>query len=240
MATIDLNKINLRKDIVLNLSKQKGLENQKAQVILCMDISGSMRDMYNSGFVQDVIERIVPVAMQFDDNQELELYLFENNCIKHRNNVTLNNIYDFVRREIIGKYHFGGTEYAPTINMIKKDIIGETSGGVFSMFKKKEKKLKNPAYVIFITDGENQDKSAAESAIKDISNYGIFFQFVGIGKESFYFLRKLDDLSGRFIDNANFFQVNDLKTYSDHDLYSKLLAEFPQWLKLAKQKNLIE
>lgn len=236
---IDLHKINLRKEIVFNLSKQKGIENQKAQVVLCMDISGSMSRLYSSGYVQDVIERIVPVAMQFDDNQEFELYLFQNKCTKHKNNVTLKNVDGIVTREILGKYEMGGTNYAPPIEMIKKDYIGGSKNFFSSLVSKKEP-LEYPVYVIFITDGENYDHRETENALKDISNHGVFFQFIGIGKEHFQFLRKLDTLSGRLIDNANFFSVDNLQTMSDEDLYSKLLGEFPDWLPLAKKHNLIK
>lgn len=237
--SIDLTKFNLRKEIVFNLTKTKGIENQKAQVMLCMDISGSMEEMYRSGLVQDVIERIVPIAMQFDDNGELDLYMFQSECRKHNKNVKLDNIDNFVKREIMGTYSFGGTQYAPPVKMIQKDVVG-SSGSGFLSFGNKNKKIKYPAYVIFITDGENSDRSEAEEAIIESSKYGIFFQFVGIGSASFSFLKKLDDLSGRFIDNANFFQIQKIREMSDSDLYSKLLGEFPEWLKLAKQKNLID
>lgn len=35
-----------------------------------------------------------------------------------------------------------------------------------------------------------------------------FFKFIGIGKEEFPFLNKLDTLTGRLIDNAGFMKVN--------------------------------
>lgn len=237
---LDLKKIDERKGIVLNLKKEKGIENQKAQVALCMDISGSMSSLYRSGYVQQVIERLVPVALQFDDNGELDLYMFSDSCKKHKNNVTLANLDGFVQNEIMKNYNFGGTEYAPPINLIRKEV--ENSGKSFLGFGggSKPKKLKYPIYVIFITDGENADKNYAEEAIREASKYGIFFQFVGIGNAAFSFLEKLDNLSGRFIDNANFFKVPDLNRMSDADLYSQLLNEFPSWLTLAKQNNLIE
>lgn len=236
---LDLKKIDERKGIVLNLKKEKGIENQKAQVALCMDISGSMSSLYRSGYVQQVIERLVPVALQFDDNGELDLYMFSDNCKKHKNNVTLTNLDGFVQNEILTNYSFGGTEYAPPINLIRKEV--ESSGKSFLGFGgNKPKKLKYPVYVIFITDGENADKNYAEEAIREASKHGIFFQFVGIGSAAFPFLEKLDNLSGRFIDNANFFKVPDLNRMSDSDLYSKLLNEFPSWITLAKQNNLIE
>lgn len=152
----------------------------------------------------------------------------------------------------------GGTNYSPIINKIVSDCTGwvptgaapeEKKGFFGSLFGKKEepkslienlpKPLENPVYVIFITDGENGDKSAAEQAIINASRFGIFFQFVGIGSERFEFLQKLDDLGGRVIDNANFFKINDVSSKSDEDLYKLLLTEFPGWIPQAKAKNLL-
>lgn len=232
---LNMNKINERKAMVLDLTKKQGIENQKAQVVLCMDISGSMGGLYRNGYVQEVLERIVPIALQFDDNGELDLYLFSDYCKKHSKNVTLQNLENFISREIYGKYEMNGTEYARPMKMIKEEAVG--GGGFFSSAKKK---LKYPVYVVFITDGRNDDEYEAEKTIKEISHHGIFFQFVGIGKTSFPFLERLDNLQGRFIDNANFFKVPDLTSMADSDMYEKLLAEFPSWLKLAKEKNIIE
>ncbi len=236
--SIDLTKLDLRKKTVFDLSKQKGIENQKAQIILCMDYSGSMAHLYRSGFVQEVLERIVPVAMQFDDNQEFELYLFQNRCYKHRNNVTVKNVAGIISREIDGKYDMAGTSYAPPIKQIKEENCAQSSG--FLGMGKKSATMDLPVYVIFITDGQNDDKTSTEAALKEASKFGIFFQFIGIGNERFSFLENLDNLPGRLIDNANFFQIQDLAKMSDQELYSKLLGEFPDWLKLAKTHNLIK
>lgn len=237
--TIDLSKLNLRKEIVFNLSKERGIENQKAQVVLCMDISGSMSTMYETGVVQDVLERIVPVAMQFDDNQEFELYLFNDKAQKHFNNVTVNNVSGIVKREIINHYNYGGTQYAPPMKMIGEDFAKTKKTGFLKLSSKPEA-MDLPVYVIFVTDGENSDHMTAESTIRELSNHGIFFQFVGIGGAQFHFLKKLDNLSGRLIDNANFFEITNVISVSDSELYSKLLAEFPSWISEAKTKNLIK
>ena len=57
------------------------------------------------------------------------------------------------------------------------------------------------------------------------------------GIERFDFLQKLDDLSGRVIDNADFFHLNDLASISDEQLYDRLLTEFLGWLKQEKEKG---
>ncbi len=230
--TIDLEKkLNLRKQLIFDLSKQKGIENQKAQVVLCLDYSGSMSRLYSSGFVQEVLERIVPVAMQFDDNGEMELYLFHNKCFRQPKNVSVKNVVDYIAREIRGD--MGGTSYAPTIDQIVKE---NCHTGFFGG----KKAMDLPVYVIFITDGDNDDHTKSEAAIKQASNHGIFFQFIGIGAAYFNFLQKLDNLPGRTLDNANFFPIQDLNAMSDNDLYSKLLGEFPEWLPQARKAGMIK
>lgn len=231
-------KFDLRKQMVFDLVKGTPLENQKAQVVLCMDFSGSMSSLYQNGYVQDVLERIVPVAMQFDDDQKFQLYLFHDEAIKVPLEVGVDNVAGLVNREILNKYDMGGTEYAPPIRMIKQHYCTASKG--FLGFGKKSDKLRNPVYVIFITDGENSDKAEAIKALQDISHHGVFFQFIGIGDASFTFLRKLDDLPGRFLDNANFLHIHDLGDITDEQLYSKLLVEFPGWVPQARARGLIE
>lgn len=55
----------------------------------------------------------------------------------------------------------------------------------------------------------------------------------------FPFLEKLDELSGRLIDNANYFSVTSPDEHSDAELYDLLMAEYPAWLKLAKQHGVL-
>lgn len=239
------NKLNLRKEVVVDLVKRAGIGNQKAQVVLVMDISGSMSTMYNNGTVQEVIERVVPMAMQFDDNQSIDLFLFNNNSTP-AGEVTLNNLEGFVRNSILGKYQFGGTSYAPVIADVRAAHSGGTAkpkglfGGFFSKSPEPKSGPKLPTYVVFVTDGDNDDHGQTERAIREASNEGIFWQFIGIGRAGFAFLDKLDNLSGRAIDNANFFKADDINRLSDAELYSLMLAEFPQWLGEARSRSLID
>lgn len=184
--------------------------------------------------------------MQFDDNGEMELYLFQNNCVKHPKNVTEQSVDGIVNREIKGKYSWGGTQYAPAIKSILADYVpaaaNEKKGFFSSVFGSKANvtgNTKDPVYVIFVTDGDNSDKPATEAAIKEASKYGVFFQFVGIGNAPMTFLDRLDTMEGRVVDNANFFQVNDLDKIEDKELYTRLMGELPSWITLATQKGIL-
>lgn len=241
MENLDLKKqtLDLRKNKVLDLKKSKGLENQKAAVVLALDFSGSMSSLYSSGKVQELVERILPLGLAFDDNGEVDFYLFHDGCMKVKENITMQNVFGYINNKVIGKYNMGGTNYAPVINAIVKEFGNSQSGGFLGFGKKSGGPLQYPVYVMFVTDGENYDKAEAEAAVREASKHGIFFQFIGIGSEQFNFLQKLDNMSGRFLDNANFFKVQDLSRKTDDELYGLLLNEFPGWIPQAKSKGLI-
>lgn len=275
-------KLNLAKGVVLNLVKDKGIEGQKANVVLCVDYSGSMDPLYKNGFVQEVLERIVPIAMAFDDDGAMPMYIFHSQAFRVLPDVTVDNVHNYVKDNIISKYSYGSTCYAPPINMIVKQFIKDNDAGASpskvsaspdnTSFWGKARNFfggadtgttpasvqvtaELPTYVIFITDGENDesDKVPATQAITDASKHGIFFQKVGLRTPTtgnFGFLTKLDKMPGRFIDNVNFFEIRPEEIHldprhtdallPDSAFYSKLLTEYPGWTKEAISKNLIK
>ncbi len=223
---VDLDKkISLRKELVLNEVKKQQISVNTARVVFALDHSGSMRTMYRNGTVQDVLERIFPVAMCFDDNAEMEFYWFDN-LYKELEPVNHSNISGYVERVILSKNeHFGGTCYAPVMNEI------------FNRFAKRDP-MNIPTFVIFITDGSNSDKKASKDVLTEASRYNIFWKFVGIGSEKFEFLEKLDDLKGRFVDNANYISINNIQAIDDNVLYEKLLTEYNDWIKLCRENGI--
>lgn len=218
-----------------NAVKSVGLGNQRTKVALVLDYSGSMRPLYKQGVVQKVSERLLALASQFDDDGCIEVFIFSHEDFEV-GSLCENNFYEFIDREIFKKYKFGRTEYAG----VMQRVVQKYFPGVIEDFTVKETKtVKEPVFVIFITDGNNSDRRNSTKIIKESSKLGIFWQFIGIGDEEFKFLQKLDDLTGRVIDNADFFHLNDLDTISEEELYSRLLNEFPGWIKLAQEKEMI-
>ena len=224
-----LNLLDLRKEKVnLLCLEKKPLTNLTSRVGLVLDVSGSMEHLYSkrNNVVQAIVEKIFPLALQFDDNGEMELWIFSND-FKRLENVTKDNFYGYVEREIVNKRGiYGGTNYSPVLKDVYSKYMLEEPANL-------------PNYLIFITDGDNHDKYEASSAILKLSKYPIFIQFVGIGNADFDYLESLDDLEGRFVDNANFFQINNIAKTSDEDLYKKLLKEYPLWLEYKEVKDMI-
>lgn len=223
-----ISKLNMRKQTVSKLCMSKSnLSNISARVAVVMDYSGSMKSLYKSGMVQDIVERLLPIALQFDDNGELDMWLFSEK-FNRLESVTERDFYDYINREIIKKkYPMDGTYYAPVMRDVLRRYV-------------EEEPLDYPSLVIFITDGDNFDKEKAENIIKKASKHNIFWQFVGIGNSDFEFLENLDEMEGRFIDNANFFSINDISRVDDVELYARLLNEYPSWEKEARNKGLIK
>ena len=60
-------------NVLINMSKSSKIDMTKhqARVALAMDYSGSMGNLFRNGSVQDVITRLLPIALKFDDNREL-------------------------------------------------------------------------------------------------------------------------------------------------------------------------
>ena len=203
--------------VYLKKEKNVDLSNHRARVFVVIDRSGSMRNLYSSGAVQDVLTRLLPLALKFDDNGELEVYVFNTRCTRMPS-MTLENYENYVESTILHKGYgpSGGTSYSP---VIEQTISDYQDGSPY------------PAFGIFITDGENDDVNSTDMAIRKSSKFKIFYQFVGIGYENFRYLQKIDELDGRAVDNTAFIKVADFSRLDDEQLYSKLLEQYPQWLK---------
>ena len=226
-AGISLKKsaISLDKSLI-SLEKKSGFtfEGHRAKVAVAMDYSGSMTSLYASGAVQRILTRLMPLALRFDDNGELDVWIFSND--KDRlESMTIENFDTYVKKEIVAKgYRMGSTYYAPCIrDMLHKYFVEDKDTANY------------PTFVVFITDGENFDHAETDSVIRESSKQNMFIQFVGIGNERFSYLQKLDDLGGRPVDNTGFIKVADMERLDDEDLFQLLLDQYPDWL---KAKNL--
>ena len=97
-----------------------------------------------------------------------------------------------------------------------------------------------PTYVLFISDGGVGSRRQMQKLLTKAAELPIFWQFVGIGGRDYGALEKLDEMSGRIVDNCNFFSLDRIESVSDERLYELLLEEFPDWLKVAQQKNIVK
>ncbi len=196
------------------------IEAGMVQVKVAIDVSGSMQSRYRSGEVQNLLEQFAAVAFLFDDNGALQVYPFDEGVYRDGQKhpyrggkislpeMTLENYKGYVEKYLVDLV-YDGTNYAPAIEAVVEEL---SAGGV--------------SFCGFYTDGQNADRSDAEKAIREASRYPLFFQFGAMGNRmsDFPFLHKLDDLSGRKLDNAGVYLA---KTgMDDQAMMRQLIAEF--------------
>lgn len=225
--------LDLRKKQVHSVLLTKNAVGVRARVLVVMDKTGSMSREYKKGVVHRVIERMVPVAIQLDDDGALECYLYAESFYKLPD-LRVENLSEWIAEwvHLTGKH--GGLNYA-RIGAVNDEIpiLNEIIGGL-----RRGDPL--PTLVLFFTDGGFHKKGPITDLIRKAADLPAFFQFVGIGSAGrFGVLEKLDDLEGRTVDNVGFFPVKDIDALDDGELYRLLLSEFPDWLQHARRLGIV-
>lgn len=240
MINLEKSKETMFESFTINLQKKvqsTGIEYELYSAVKFVpDISGSMSGLYNTGKVQKVLERLFVVALGLDDDGSMQVFPFSDMCERLTEEVTIKNYEGFVDNEIINKdknYYFSGTEYLAFLKEIEKDYKGSNK----KQFFRKTKII--PSLVLCIVDGDTENKAEVEAKIKELSKLPIFFIFFGIGRAKFKFLEKLDTMSGRDIDNAAFYNVNDIDDLSDSQLYDMISEQFINWFYELKTRGTI-
>jgi stress response protein SCP2 len=224
--------VSLAKPLKVSLEKHK-LTDVTAKVGLVLDISGSMSGQYANGTVQKIVNKMLPVAVQFDDDGDLDFWYYGSEPRKMKS-LNMKNYQKAVPKDwnaLMSALGGGNDE-----TKVMKLVMSEYSGNIF-------KKPDIPAFVIFVTDGgiatDSYGGDSIESLLIKSSKAPIFWQFVGVGGWGYGALEQLDTMSGRYVDNANFFALDDFNTVPDSELYDRLLGEFPSWLAEIKKKGML-
>jgi stress response protein SCP2 len=232
--------VSLVKKVSVSLEKKK-LVTDRAKVALVLDISSSMSDLYREGKVQHFVERAMAVAYRFDDNGEIDVFLF-GEADHEYGSLDVDSYRGFVPT-MLHRYGLeGGTMYGKVMRRVREFYRHQPGFGDM------------PIYVMFVTDGGTPDVRVSEQQILEASREPFFWSFMAIGKRpsgglfggkksnrlprGFDFLAYLDDMPGRLVDNANFFSVEDPSVPTDEQLFELLMEEFPQWQEAAHKAGL--
>ncbi|BDM73573.1 hypothetical protein HEK616_70600 [Streptomyces nigrescens] len=212
--------------------EKHGLTTQRAVVYLVLDRSGSMRNYYKDGTVQNLAEQALALSAHFDDEATVPVVFFSTD-VDGTADLDLTHYEGRIEELHAGLGHMGRTNYHWAVN------------AVVDHYKKSGSTA--PAFVIFQTDGAPTSKPAAEKALCEAAKLPIFWQFIGFGDpeaKGFDFLRKLDDLTvpeKRAVDNAGFFHAGrDPRSLSHDELYQQLMVEFPEWLTEARTAKVLK
>ncbi len=215
--------VSLAKPLTVELEKRNLLD-CVARVALVLDISGSMSKRYKNGTVQEIVNKTLPLAVQFDDDGQLDFWYY-GTTYRKMPSVNMRNYESAVP-----------SDWKDLMN-----LLGGCNNEVLVMedIVKKYKNTKLPVYVLFITDGGVSQANKIKKIMKEASSKPIFWQFVGVGGRNYGVLENLDDMDGRYVDNADFFALDDFKKVSAPEIYSRLLNEFPHWLNEIRAKGMI-
>ncbi len=215
--------VSLAKPLKVELEKRNLLD-CVAKVALVLDISGSMTPRYANGTVQEIVNKTLPLAVQFDDDGELDFWYYGSKC-RRMPSVNMQNYESAVPADwekLMRSLGYGNNEV-----LVMNDIMQKYAGS------------KQPVYVLFITDGGVSRAEKIKKLMKEVSKEPIFWKFVGVGGSNYGVLENLDTLQGRYVDNADFFALDDFRQVANQDLYGRLLDEFPQWLQEVRSKGMI-
>ncbi|MFG3658948.1 vWA domain-containing protein [Streptomyces sp. NPDC047706] len=238
MAAISLTKVeqsapalvNLYKSAAVSLTKH-GLDGQRAAVYLVVDYSGSMKPYYRDGSVQALADRVLGLSAHLDDDGRVPVVFFSTD-VDAVTDIALADHEGRIERIVAGLGHMGRTSYHLAMDAVIDHYVDSGS--------------REPALVVFQTDGGPVNKLAAEKFLCKAATLPLFWQFVGFGdpdSKQFDFLRRLDELpvpDRRVVDNAGFFHAGqDPRQVSDAELYDRLVSEFPQWLAAARERGIV-
>lgn len=225
-------RLDLRKREVAKVLLTKGAPTARARVVMVIDKTGSMRRQYSTRVVHRVVERMIPVAIQLDDDGSLEAYLYGSSFARLPD-VTVEQADEWSDTFL----HLDGTHGGISYRRIGgyNDEIPIMSE-VLSTLRQRDP---IPTLVLFFTDGGFSQRGPITELVRQASGLPAFWQFVGIGRANYGLLTALDELEGRVVDNVGFFELDDIDAVADSELYARLLGEFPDWLRAARAAGIV-
>jgi len=228
-------------------------------LVVALDVSASFEDEHRAGVTNDLLVRLVPWGLTFDRNRSLELITFSSGAASAHlvGSLTAENCRGFVSREVIARVPgwCGATDYSHPIERAlrhggwlagaagedrvdRPGLFGRLFGGRSPAAAPTEDECtgsRRPLLVLFITDGDNQDKDRARAVLRASQQRrdAVYFLFLGISNQGsrFPFLEAI----GAEFDNTGFVAVDDLRAFvrlSHEALNERLIGpELLRWLR---------
>ncbi|MCK8783258.1 VWA domain-containing protein [Roseomonas sp. NAR14] len=231
--------IDLRKKKVGIVLEKRRLIGVRAQTGFAIDVSGSMEELFRRGTVQQVVERLLALALRFDDNGTMDMVAFDHRATALPP-VGEADFAGYVRRAILDDravHKWGGTNYEGAIRLATEAWFGRPSpGGLLSRLfgARPAAPAAQPSLLLIATDGENQDPAETDALLRAMQDRPVYFSFIGIGAARFDFIREVAE---RY-PNVGFLSVADLERISDDELYERLVSrELADWLRQSGQRG---
>lgn len=100
--------VSLRKTVDLTLQNRPQMQRHQAKVALALDYSGSMRGLYKNGSVQQIAERALALATAFDDDSDIDIFIFESRA-HYVGTLALDNYQGGIDR-LVSRYQMGSDQ----------------------------------------------------------------------------------------------------------------------------------
>jgi hypothetical protein len=207
------------------LSK-RDLAGIRAQAVLLLDHSGSMRSDYARGAVQQLVQRVLGFALQIDVDGTVPVIRFDSR-VWPSVDVTVDNHKDVVANQLWRPNSMGTTDLAGALAAVR-GLAEETTA---------------PLYVAVVTDGEPDSPRDATEQVCDLARYPVFLKFLAL--QPVRYLSGLDtlDASKRLLDNVNAQPPKDsrlrLLDCTDLEFQEAMVEEWDAWVRAAKGKGVL-
>lgn len=214
------------------------------RVGLALDTSGSTKNLYARGVIQETVDRLLAVSLKFDDNGELDMWSF-NDDFTRLETAGPKDYGTYVLQHILNEGSvpkWGGTSYGGVLEdmvdfWFKPEApVTKKSSGLFGLFGKKEAVvaptvnalLALPAMGLLVTDGQSSNEDFAQHVLESSKEKNVYWQMVGVGAaHSFRFLQTMADN----LPNVGYVNLESLEI-TDDELYGQLIGEeFINWVK---------
>ncbi len=235
--------------VAIVLEKRRLLTPPVVRVGAALDISGSASPLYESGIIQETHDRMLGIALKFDDNGEVDTWTFTEGYDRLPT-ATPENYGSYIREFVLNGdiKKWGGTRYAPVMRDIvdfffrspqareaqpKRGFLSRLFGGGSEAEPAPAAAPENahlPAWVLFLTDGQNpsQDREHVRRLLRDSQHFPLYWSLIGVGDpEEFGFLAQIAEE----MPNVGFLHLESLDV-PDEQIYEQLITqEFCDWVR---------
>ncbi len=196
----------------------------RARIVLVIEASQQTAQYFSNGSMQNLITKVLPLAMQFSDNAQLEYWLYGSRPKK--------------------MFPIGERNYASAIPNDWGSLmwsLGENKSETTAMTEVLSscQPFNMPSYILFITSGNIPLNSQIEQMVVSSSQFPVFWQFLGMGNSRYGVFENITNLPGSSVCNAKFAAISGFAQNSTPELYKFLLSDFSKWRKEATKMGLI-
>lgn len=215
----------------VSLLKRK-LDGMRGRVMVVLDHSGSMRDDYQKGLVQQLLARALAFGLQVNAGAAIDVIPFDHK-LWSTVRVDVGNYQTVVARSIWQRDRMGYTDLARALNHVRQQAAS----------------TKQPIVCVVITDGDpfdghdrDRSKAAATEVVCDLARYPVFLKFLSL--RDVPYLQELDDLERtrpgvRLLDNVDTKPIADPYGISDAAFAEAMTDEWDSWLIAAQAAGVL-